>query len=302
MDISIIVVNYNTLKLTKQCIDSIYQQTTDVSFEVILVDNDSKDGSAEHFSQDTRIKFIQSGANLGFGKANNLGYEHSSGKYIFLLNSDTKLLNNALKIFFDYMEAAPLSIGCCGTMLLNAQEERFLGNGAYGGEQKSCLKYISESIFKPFTRVFSNKKGLNTEIPAPPFQVGYVVGADLFMRRSVIEECGLFDNDFFMYYEEMELQHRYAKAGYTHHIIDGPRIIHFVKASTKGKINPKLIQMQTHGRFLYYKKTNSRISYLLFRMFEIIRIPFELSRSYTLSENLKLFVSFFKRANRIMQN
>ena len=98
MDVSVIV-NYNTKALTKSCIESIFSETCGIEFEVILVDNASSDGSKELFQIDERIIFIESNVNLGFGKANNLGYKYATGKYIFLLNSDTLLKNNAIKLY-----------------------------------------------------------------------------------------------------------------------------------------------------------------------------------------------------------
>lgn len=83
MDVSIIIVNYNTKQLTCQCIDSIYEKTNGVSFEIIVVDNNSTDGSQELLSHDNRIVFIEAGENLGFGKANNLGIKKSLGRYLF---------------------------------------------------------------------------------------------------------------------------------------------------------------------------------------------------------------------------
>lgn len=118
MDISIIIVNYNTKELTKNCIDSIYEKTKDIEFEVILVDNDSNDGSKELFERDKKIEFVEAGKNLGFGKANNLGLTRATGKYIFFLNSDTILVNNAVKIFFDFCEGhKDLKTGGIGCLL-----------------------------------------------------------------------------------------------------------------------------------------------------------------------------------------
>ena len=102
MDVSVIIVNYNTLGLTSDCIESIIAQTSTVEYEIILVDNASTDGSKEVFAQDKRIKYIYSDRNLGFGRANNLGIREAKGRYLFFLNSDTILLNNAVKLFFDY--------------------------------------------------------------------------------------------------------------------------------------------------------------------------------------------------------
>ena len=96
MDVSIIIVNFKTFLLTKNCIESIIAKTFGVEYEIILVDNASSDGSQEFFANDARIKFIEAGRNLGFGKANNLGVQQAKGDYIFFLNSDTLLLNNAI--------------------------------------------------------------------------------------------------------------------------------------------------------------------------------------------------------------
>ena len=103
MDVSIIIVNYNTKDLTKKCIESVIKYTTNILYEIILVDNASMDGSKELFEKDIRIKYIYNSTKDGFGKANNLGLKYSSGKYVFLLNSDTILMNNAVYQFYKAM-------------------------------------------------------------------------------------------------------------------------------------------------------------------------------------------------------
>ena len=102
IDVSIIIVNYNTKNITASCIDSIYEKTSGLSFEVILVDNASTDGSKEKFEKDLRIKYIYLEKNGGFGYGNNRGMEIAKGDYFFLLNSDTLLVNNAIGEFFKY--------------------------------------------------------------------------------------------------------------------------------------------------------------------------------------------------------
>ena len=104
LDVSIIIINYNTCKMTCECIDSIVEKTHGISYEIILVDNASTDGSKEFFEKDERIAYIYSERNGGFGYGNNLGMKVAKGKYFFLLNSDTLLVNNAVKEFFDYAE------------------------------------------------------------------------------------------------------------------------------------------------------------------------------------------------------
>src|SRR5690554_917255 len=101
MDVSIIIVNYNTCKLTQECINSIYEYTSEISFEVIVVDNASHDESKEFLSKDTRINYLYQTSNLGFGKANNVGLTYATGKYVFFLNSDTYLTCNIIKELCD---------------------------------------------------------------------------------------------------------------------------------------------------------------------------------------------------------
>ena len=129
MDVSVIIVNYNTIELTLNCINSIFTHTLGIDFEVIVVDNNSDDGSGEILRLDKRIVFIQNLANEGFGSANNTGYQYAKGKYLFLLNSDTILLNNAIKLFYDYAEQH-LSSCVYGTMLLNPDNtmDTLMGN------------------------------------------------------------------------------------------------------------------------------------------------------------------------------
>ncbi|MGL5902335.1 MAG: glycosyltransferase, partial [Cetobacterium sp.] len=125
MQVSIIIVNYNTLELSKNSIESIFEKIQNIEYEIILVDNDSQDGSKEYFSKEyykSRIKLIQSEKNLGFGKANNLGINIAKGKYVFLLNSDTLLINNVIKILFDFMEKNK-SVGLAGANLYNENKE-----------------------------------------------------------------------------------------------------------------------------------------------------------------------------------
>lgn len=130
MDVSIIIVNYNTKQLLSDCLSSIKEKTFGIEYEVIVVDNDSTDGSQEMLRQDFQwVRLVESGENLGFGKANNLGMSVANGKYFFLLNSDTLLINNAVKHFFDYAESNS-DFGALGAIL-------------FGSDNKPCHSYGS---------------------------------------------------------------------------------------------------------------------------------------------------------------
>ncbi|WP_455669586.1 glycosyltransferase family 2 protein [Phocaeicola sp.] len=259
MDVSVIIVNYNTYSLTQNCIDSIYLHTKGLSFEVIVVDNASSDESVEMLGKDNRIKLIKSEENLGFGRANNWGYAHSTGKYLFLLNSDTIIMNNALKLFYDKMEQLPDNIACLGTLLFTDETCTRHGHSYAefaGGFQLLYQLFLSRTLSKfgmKFGKCLSDGQS-NSETF---FRVPQLIGADMFMRRDVAEKYGLFDSDFFMYYEETEMQFRYTQKGYLIFIYREPRIVHLEgKSSDKVVLKKsawKLMQL-TRSQVLYVKK------------------------------------------------
>lgn len=275
MDVSIIIVNYNTKNLTLQCIDSIYEKTNDVSFEIIVVDNNSTDGSQELLSHDKRIVFVEAGENLGFGKANNLGLRQAQGKYIFFLNSDTLLLNNAVKEFFIFAESQTENIGAIGCLLTDK-----LGRVIHSFSEFPSINWVFKSVVVAhFFQLFFKKKyqlydKADSDITLPVFQVDYVTGADLFVRRTVIDKYGAFDPDFFMYYEESEMQYRWSKNGYLSYIIKAPQIIHFEGGSQKKNtdFNVDKFIRSFNSEKSYFKKTKSRYCYLLYRMSALIYI------------------------------
>ena len=272
MDVSIIIVNYNTSTLVLDCVDSIYSFTKNVSFEIIVVDNKSTDNSLSSLQRDNRFILIKSDKNLGFGKANNLGYKYSHGKYIFLLNSDTILLNNAILYFFDNMEKLPKSIACIGCRLLNKEGHLVYSYGTWNrmtmGNSLKLAFYAFFFYHKSFTGIDLLKN--NNKIVF----VDIVLGADLFIRRDVIEKFGFFDPRFFMYDEESDLQHTYLLHGYHSAIISGPKIVH-LEGKSSISINRRLLS--TSGHFTYLKKWNCYIYYLVYRiLFFLLRLPIAL--------------------------
>lgn len=294
MDISIIIVNYNTRKVTVECLDSIFTQTKDVDFEVIVVDNASNDDSVAVLAEYPNIRLIKSKENLGFGKANNLGFTYTIGKYILLLNSDTILLNNAIKIFFDEFEKLDKNVACIGTRLLSI-------DGSYNhsfGVLPSIAVTI-KSILNLYLRILGIRlKGFDerTFDGLEKFEVQYVIGADLCIRRDVIEKLGLFDPDFFMYYEESEMQFRYHRSGYDMMIVSGPNIVHLECVSTqvKGKkYTYKNRKMFFCSMFLYMKKRYSYSKYLLFRFIFLFYFPVFFASYYSGKEKLGMIKMLF---------
>lgn len=291
MDVSIIIVNYNTKELTSNCIDSIFNKVHSVSFEVILVDNASVDGSQAYFEKDKRIFFIASNENLGFGKANNLGYKYAQGRYILLLNSDTLLLNDAVTAFVKEMDRLPMEVGCIGCLLLDSKGNYMHSYGnfpslynEFGKLVGSYFPFLFRKIYLPSSNDLKKKK----------FKVDYVTGADLFIRKDVIEDCGLFDPDFFMYYEETELQYRYRQRGYYSMIVSTPLIIHLQDIGRKSRSLYRMIYPM-ESCFLFFKKCFLYWKYLLLRCLYLFFIPKIIIYPTNWSEKRKALNTLFKR-------
>jgi len=204
MDLSIIIVNFNTFTITSNCLRSIYEATGPVlRFEIILVDNGSKDQPPIHFKKEfPDITLIEAGENLGFGKANNRGMQVARGRYFLLLNSDTIVLPGALEKCFAYMEANP-TVGLLGCKLLNP--DRSL--------QPSIFPYLKNTLWTFFKTINPLALKLLQLARADKHRtfdytriqpVGDVSGAFMFMRSSIARDTGYFDTDFFMYCEDTE--------------------------------------------------------------------------------------------------
>lgn len=254
MDVSVIIVNYNTLELTKNTIESVFEKTKGLNYEVILVDNASTDGSVEFFENNYKEKiiFIKNNKNLGFGRANNKGIEIARGKYVFLLNSDTLLINNAIKILFDFMEQN-IECGVCGGNLYDIDlkpTHSFLVDLPYMTLKTEFDSYLN-IVSKLYRKLRKKRKDFNYN--NAPQKVGYITGADMMIRKKVLDKVGMFDRDFFMYSEEVELTYRIYKAGYTSFSVPQAKIIHLEGRSTIFKENK--VRMMLESKYKYFYKT-----------------------------------------------
>ncbi|WP_427043014.1 glycosyltransferase family 2 protein [Fusobacterium sp. SB021] len=254
MDVSVIMVNYNTLELTKNTINSVIEKTSELNYEIILVDNASVDGSVEFFEREYKDKiiFIKNNENLGFGRANNKGIEIAKGKYVFLLNSDILLINNAIKILFDFMEKNE-DCGVCGGNLFDVNlkpTHSFL-------KKLPCLSSEINFQLNFFSKIFRkiiNKRG-DFNYSKNEKEVGYVTGADMMIRKKILLETGLFDKDFFMYSEESELTYRIKQKGYKVISIPQAKIVHLEGKSSIFK--EKKHHMFLESKYKYFYKTSN---------------------------------------------
>ena len=274
MDVSIIIVNYNTKNITLQTISSVYEKTKDIDFELIVVDNASTDGSTETIeSQFPNVKLIKSNENLGFGRANNKGVEVAKGRNIFFLNPDTILQNNATKILSEYLDNNE-KVGACGGNLLHDDLT-----------PAPSLKMILPSIRWELNDLTSNYllkilygKYYYYNTSTKPKNVGYICGADLMVKKSVIEEVGAFDPDFFMYYEETDLCRRIHKARYKVMSVPSARIIHLEGKSLSS--SESKIKMLSESRIIYLKKA--------YKPYKVRLI----NAIYNINANIKYFIAY----------
>jgi GT2 family glycosyltransferase len=243
--ISIIIVNYNGKKYLEECLNSIYSGSYK-NFEIIVVDNNSSDGSPKFVKNEfPKVKLIEEKYNHGFTGGNNIGYENSNGEYIVLLNNDTKVeknyLENFIKVFEEYPKCGvaqskivlydnPEILDCAGsfwtpiTLLYH-----------YGFLKKSSLKEFNKTF-----KIFSAK------------------GASMIIKKEVIEKVGLFDKDFWHYYEETDFCHRAINAGYE--IYYYPKALCFHKIGiSRGELNQenKILFSNTKNKFFSILKNFS---------------------------------------------
>ncbi len=231
MDVSIIIVNYNTRELLSNCLDSIVANTTGVEYEVIVVDNASSDGSVKMLETDFPwVQVIESKENLGFGRANNLGTEYAKGEYYFLLNSDTVLLNNTIQIFHRYASEHPED-GVLGSILLDSNN---LPSHSFSF-LPSPKRLFKDLIFR-YISLFHKFPPYRNKTITEPIPVEYITGADLWIPAKVYREVGGFDPDYFLYFEETDLQKRIHEKGIRRTIIPGPQITHLEGGSDNGPI------------------------------------------------------------------
>lgn len=268
MDVSIIIVNYNTRVLIQNSIESIISKTKDIKYEIIVVDNASVDDSLDIFSNDTRIKYIYNRKNLGFGLANNVGIKIAKGRNIFLLNPDTLLLNNAIKILSDFLDKHP-KVGCCGGNLYNADLEPIHSYSMMLPSYLWELNLLSASKIEKilwgknaqFNHTLKNRK------------VGYICGADMMLRRSVLDQVGCFSDRFFLYYEDTELSYRIKQAGYEIISVPKAEIQHLVGKSMGGKeFNPLRVKFVESGLSSFYSLHTKGMKRFIIQCMRLLRL------------------------------
>jgi GT2 family glycosyltransferase len=253
--VSVIIVNWNARDYLLQCLTSLTPEVCRYSMEIIVVDNDSTDGSPEAVEiRFPHVRLIRSGANLGFAKANNLGVSHSRGRYLAFVNSDVKVLKNCLTLLVDYSDKTP-GAGMVGPRII----------GGDGKLQRSCRGF--PSVWNMFCRALA----LDAMFPRVKFFSGYAMsywpqetersvdiltGCFWLVRREALEQVGLLDESFFMYGEDMDWCRRFWNRGWKLAFVPSAEAIHYGGASSSNAPVRFFIEKQ-RADLQYWKKHHS---------------------------------------------
>lgn len=276
VDVSIIVVAWNVKKLLQDCLESVVAQTKDVEYEIIYVDNSSKDGSVEMVRQrfpDVRI--IENSQNNGFIKANNQGIEIARGRYVLLLNSDTLVLNNAIAKTVTFADAHP-DAAVVGCRVLNP--DRTL--------QRTCFMYPSllnmflgaTYLYKlfPGSRFFGRER-MTWWAFDDVREVETVCGCYSLVRREAIDQVGLMDETYFVYGDDPDWCYRFRKAGWRVLFTPNAQIIHYGGQNTRQMA--RTFRWQLEGSTLIFMKLHRQrwmfpIARLITASFFLVRVPY----------------------------
>lgn len=253
MQLSIIIINYNTFQLTCNCIQSLYDKLMGMEFEIVLVDNASVECDPNLFKEKfPGIKMIKSTVNTGFTGGNNLGVENATGEYLLLLNSDTELLNNAPKICYEYITSHP-GVGMVTCQLLYPG-----GKVQYNTRKFRTIGWELAEVF-PFFRLLSKKeqgqKMLHHYFDHQSFaNCDWVWGAFMLFPASIIQELPdkTLSADFFMYCEDTLWCWEFRQLGYSIHFLPEAKVMHVHKGSvSKDKwIQVRKTGIKNHARFM----------------------------------------------------
>lgn len=272
-DASIIIVNYNTKDLLHKCIGSLYKKSSRFPLEVILIDNNSSDGSVECISKDfPQVVIIANDINKGFSSANNQGISCAKGKYFILLNPDTYILPGSIDALLEFMEKNS-SVGVAGPRLVTQNLIPMKSHFAFPSLKRDFMENVFLDFFHAPFSLLSYLLGKLKQ--KKPIAVDWITGACLALRRELIDDIGLFDERFFLYYEEVDLCYRAHKKGWKIFFIPYCDIIHYGGQSTKKKLAFSLTE-SFKSKYYFFKKNYSADKASLMRRSTILGIHLRL--------------------------
>lgn len=252
MKLSVIIVNYNVKYHVEQCLDSVLRATHNLETEVFVVDNHSRDGSVEYLrARFPQVNIIDNNHNLGFARANNIAIRQSSGEYVLLLNPDTFVAEDSIQQVIAFMDENPKA-GGVGVMMHNTEGTRAM-------ESRRALPTPLVSFRKMLG--FSNRYYMTHLSWDTPGQIEVISGAFCMLRRTVLDEVGLLDEDFFMYGEDIDLSYRITRGGYQNWYVPA-RIVHYKGESTQ-KSSFRYVHVFYQAMLIFFRKHYAHLSVLI---------------------------------------
>lgn len=253
MDISFIIVNWNTADLLKNSIRSI---KNDYSFEIIVVDNASTDNSVSMLKKEfPDIVLIENSVNMGFACAVNQGIGVAEGEYVILLNSDAVLESGSVDRLISYMNENP-DTGVCGGQLINPDGSR---QNSFDNFPSLATELLNKSLLRLF---FPDKYPSKNMDYRAPLNVDSIIGACFVIRKKCMQEVGLLDEDYFFFMEETDWCYRVSKAGYKITFVPSAKITHLQGKSAE-KIHIKSRVEYYYSRYLYFFKNRGKLSFAI---------------------------------------
>ena len=233
MDLSVIIVNYNVKEFLQNLLHSIEKSSSNISKEIIVIDNASDDGSVEVIKEKfPSIKLIENKINFGFGRANNQGLAISKGKYILFINPDCIVSEDTVINMISFFESHT-ECGLAGCKILNSDGTLQLAcRRSFPGPWTSFTKVTGLSNLFPKSRIFA-RYNLTYLDENKTYEVDAVSGSFMMIRREVYEKVGGFDEQFFMYGEDLDLCYRIQKSGFKVFYVHTTQVIHYKGESTK---------------------------------------------------------------------
>lgn len=271
--VSIIIVNYNGSEVLLNCLKSLEKSSPSIAYEVIVVDNCSNDGSPDSVEQTfPNVLLIRQPQNRGFGAGNNVGAKFAKGEFLFLLNPDTILSEDILPHLIEIMRQDP-TIGIVGPKLLNPDGSLQLSvspalsiAGEYQARKQAKSYHLRNKTL--FTQKFKDIQ-----------EVDIVVGAAFFIRKTLFDSIGSFDENFFMYFEESDLCRRVQGNGWK--IIYTPKVslIHY-KGFSSQEVYKNITVEYRRSQIYYYQKHRPIWEQIVLRMYLVIKFAFTFLKSH----------------------
>ena len=292
MDLSIIIINYNSRQVLLNCLNSLTPSTSFISSEIFIVDNASTESIRDIEKEFPKVNFIYNEKNIGFAAANNIGVKHAKGKYILLLNPDTIVNENSFQPMINYLDTHS-DVGIVGCKIFNAEGEiersthsfpSLLKEFMHANEFLKIFFGYDSQLAKILKNIFKSKSLESYWDHNRIKEVDHVTGACMMVKKEAIDKVGLLDEVFFLYNEEVEWSFRFKKAGYKSVFLPESSIIHLFGHSTKQRVQKqtvnKLLVERYRGMFYFFQKHYSFIKLILLRVIVLQGFSLRLFSNY----------------------